>query len=770
MAAFVALLRQLKQDSGCTYRQLEARAAQRGDVLARSTIADTLRREALPRPETLVAFVRACAPRQDVQAWLEARARLAAGDPGPSTSADPGAATAQVVPRQLPAPPGLFTGRALELDHLDQMARRQSPNRTVVISAIGGAGGIGKTSLALHWAHTHLDAFPDGQLYADLRGFGPGPGPVPPDAALRGFLGALGIPPASVPRDLDAQAGLYRSLLASRRMLIMLDNARDTAQVLPLLPGSPSCTVLVTSRHQLRGLTVTHGARLLALDLLRDDDARDLLAEHLGQHRAAQQPHALATLVEYCGGLPLALAIVAARAASHPDHPLDALVLELRDATARLSALNAGELRADLRAVFSWSYRALRQPSAKLFDLLGLAPGADISLAAVASLAGAPVPRARELLLELEDTSLVRQHAPGQYRMHDLVRLYSVEQTQAAPSHEAALRRLVDFYLHTACAADRLLDPRRPPLALSKPAPGVTPQPLSDPAEAMAWFDLEHTRILDTQRLAMDRGWYAQVWQLARTLVTFHARRRRGRDQLTVWQLALAAVDREGSHAAAALAHRYLGQAHTAEGEHGEALRHLQLALVRAAEAADAGEQARTHYALTVAWERTGDHEQALVHANQALTLFRDLGDPVEQARAHNAVGWMCAQLRRYEQARSHCERALTLFRRNGHPDGEADTLHSLGLIAYRNGEYPDALRYYREALAMYHEVGNTRGEVDCLESLGQLHQALSRYAEAHEAWQQALDLLHTQHRTKEALLLSERMQSLRLSGRERAG
>ncbi|MGH3994541.1 MAG: BTAD domain-containing putative transcriptional regulator, partial [Pseudonocardiaceae bacterium] len=257
--------------------------------------------------------------------------------------------TPQLVPRQMPLPPRLFTGRTDELARLG----KDLDDSTMVISAICGTGGIGKTWLALQWAHQHHDRFPDGQLYVNLRGFDPSGRPMPPATAIRTFLTALGVESTAIPTDPEAQPGLYRSLVAGKRMLIVLDNAVDTAQVAPLLPGSPGCTVLVTSRRQLTGLAASHGARLLTLDVLSEPESRDLLALHLGGDRLADEPDAVAELLDYCAGLPLALSIVAARAANRPDFPLAALADELRDHTRRLDALDAGEADASLRAVLS---------------------------------------------------------------------------------------------------------------------------------------------------------------------------------------------------------------------------------------------------------------------------------------------------------------------------------------------------------------------------------------------------------------------------------
>jgi hypothetical protein len=336
-------------------------------------------------------------------------------------------AAAVPVPSQLPAPPRSFTGRVCELAALSGATTTAADRRGAVVNAIGGTGGIGKTWLAVRWAHDNLEWFPDGQLYVNLRGFDPSGEPMPPGVALNGFLDALGVSPASIPADLDAKAGLYRGLVANRRMLILLDNARDTAQVAPLLPGSPTCRVLVTSRGQLGGAVTGHGARPLVLDMLTRSEAGRLLAHRLGHVRVAAEPAAVRALVDHCAGLPLALGIVAARAATHPDCPLAVLAGELREESARLDALDAGGLTANLRAVFAASYRSLPAAAAEVFRLLGLVPDPDLSLPAAASLTGLPTGQARGLLGELTGAHLLQEHVAGRYRMHDLVRLYAAQ-------------------------------------------------------------------------------------------------------------------------------------------------------------------------------------------------------------------------------------------------------------------------------------------------------------------------------------------------------
>ena len=303
---------------------------------------------------------------------------------------------AQPVPAHLPADIAAFTGRRDQLDRLGVLAEAlDGPTTTVVISSIAGTAGIGKTALAVHWAHQVRTMFPDGQLYVNLRGYDPSGSTMDPSDAVREFLGALGVSAQRVPATLAARSGLYRSILADKRVLIVLDNARDSEQVRPLLPASPGSLVLVTSRNSLSGLIVAQAAYSLVLDTMTDAEARDLLVRRLGPQRVSSEPEALSHLIALTAGLPLALAVVAARAAISPTLRLDAIVDQLQDAGTRLDALSADETTTDIRAVFSWSYRTLRPSSARLFRLLGLHPGPDISTAAVASLSGVPVAEIR---------------------------------------------------------------------------------------------------------------------------------------------------------------------------------------------------------------------------------------------------------------------------------------------------------------------------------------------------------------------------------------
>jgi tetratricopeptide (TPR) repeat protein len=669
------------------------------------------------------------------------------------------------VPRQLPPAPLRFVGRLPELTQLtaalDIVAEAGT---TVVISALAGAGGIGKTALAVHWADASQHRFPDGQLFVDLQGFSPAGAPLEPAVAVRGFLDAFGVAPDRIPADLHAQVGLYRSLVHGKRMLILLDNAASVEQVTPLLPGTPTCTVIATSRHRLAGLTTAYGARLLDLDVLPAADAQALLTRHLGLGRLAAEPDAVADLLAICAGLPLAVRIVAARAEHHPTFPLAVLAEELQDAAARLDGLDAGDLWVNLRAVLSWSVRALSPRAASLFGLLGIAPGPDSSLPAAASLAALPTEQARVMLRELENASLVQQHVPGRYRMHDLIRLYATDTAHhdlAEDVREAALQRLLDFYAHTAHTADRLLDPHSPPLQLDPPAPGVHPQPLPDAPAAMAWFTAEHPVLLAAQHTAACHACHATVWQLSRFLHIFHSRRGHLHDRLATWRAALDAAAHLPDPTPRIHAHRRLGDAYAALGRHEEGIAHLHQALALAEEHHNPDQQARTHHVLAWASEQRGDDRQALEHATRARDLFRALDQPVGEAETLNAMGWYAARLGDYDTARIHCQAALIQNRHHHNPNGEADTLDSLGYIAYHTGHHQQAIGYHQQALTLFRALGNTYDSADILDHLGHPLETLGEHEQARVVWREALELYQEQGRNDDAARVQRQIDDL---------
>ncbi|MGH3620632.1 MAG: ATP-binding protein [Sciscionella sp.] len=669
------------------------------------------------------------------------------------------------VPRQLPPSPRWFTGRAAELAALsaalDEVAGQ---NNTVVISALGGTGGIGKTWLALRWAHEHLTEFPDGQLFVDLHGYAPTGGPVAPARAVRGFLDALGVDSGRIPVELDAQVALFRSLVAGRRLLIVLDNARDTSQVISLLPGSPSCTVLVTSRDRLAGLVTGHGARPLPVDVLSEPESRALLLARLGAARLAAEPDAVGEVLACCAGFPLALSVVAARAQTHPELALAVVAAELRETATRLGALDEGDPAASVPAVLSWSTRALTPEQGRVFGLLGIAPGPDISLPAAASLTALPTAEVGVLLRGLERVSLVQQGPAGRWWMHDLVRLHATDHAHhTQPEHErnAALRRLAEFYTHTAHTGDRLLSPHREPLEFDPPVAGCYPRSLDDAAAGLGWFDAEHPCLLATQRLAAARGWHATVWRLAWTLTSYHHRRGRLHDNVAAWQAGLAAAPHLPEPTMRIQAYRLLGDAYARVGRHEEAMEHLQHALTLAKYTGELTQQAHTHHILGWAWERRGQDQRALEHTTHALHLFQILNEPVREARALNAMGWCEARLGRYAQGRAHCEAALTLHRRHHDRGGEAATLDSLGYLAHHTGEHTQARDYYQHALTLYRDLSHTYDEADTLDGLGHTHAALGDHQHARAVWQQALQLYQAQYRSHDADRVQHQLDTL---------
>ncbi|NUT52880.1 MAG: tetratricopeptide repeat protein, partial [Saccharothrix sp.] len=635
-------------------------------------------------------------PGQALQALHQ---RILTADPALTAPASGGRATATattgpVVPRQLPAAPRSFTGRVDDLAALDTALDDQG---TVVISVIGGPGGIGKTWLALTWAHRHLERFPDGQLFVDLRGFSPDSEPMDPAAAVRGFLDALGVDPTRVPTDPHAQSARYRDLLAGKRMLIMLDNAATADQVVPLLPSSPTCTVLITSRHRLPALIARHGAQPLSLDVLPDAESHALLTATLGADRGTTDERATDALIALCGGFPLALGLIAARVQPHLS--LDDAVAELRGLG--LDALDSEDPAASLPAVLSWSLRRLTRRQRTVFALLGVAPGSDIGLPAAANLTNLSAPETHAVLRALVDASLIDVRPGVRYAMHDLVRSYAANLAHdlPEPDRNAALERVMDFHLHTAHAADRLLDPHSTLVRLDPPAPGVDPHPLPDAAAATAWLDTEHATLLATQRAAGTLGRHHVVWHLAWSLDGFHRLRGLRLDGLASWRAALDATAHLSDAATHIRTHRLLGNACSRLGLHEEATGHLDRALALAVRHRDHTEQAFTHQQLALAWERRGDDERALDHARNALDLHRTLDQPTWEASALNAVGWYAARLGDFDTARDHCRAALVLHRRNHHSAGEANTLDSLGFIAHRTGDHLQAIDYYHQAL-----------------------------------------------------------------------
>jgi DNA-binding SARP family transcriptional activator/tetratricopeptide (TPR) repeat protein len=664
---------------------------------------------------------------------------------GNARRADAGNTAAPVVPRQLPAAPAHFAGRQRELRSLTWWLDAGTAAGQAVILAVGGTAGVGKTALALHWAHQVQHRFPDGQLYVNLRGFDASSAPVAPADAISLLLESLDMPAGRVSPRLDARAGLYRSLLAGRRMLIVLDNARDEAQVRPLLPGSPTCVVLVTGRSQLAGLVAAEGARPLTLGVLSETEARQLLASHLGTERVAAEATEVAALTALCARLPLALAITAARAALRPGFPLASLTAGLRDVRQRLDWLDAGDQAADVRAVFSWSYRLLGEPAARMFRLLGAHPGPDISAAAAASLAAVSRQTAAAALSELIRANLLQEQAPGRFALHDLLHAYAADLGDEQERH-SALGRVLDHYLHAARAAVPLAYPGAYQITARPPGPGEPPDRFCGPEQARAWLQAEYRVLLAATAAAADSGFDTHAWQLPAVLREHFDRRGYYPDWADCQRLALAAADRLGDHAAQALAHHLFGMALIQLRRPDDAHSHLQEALTLYRRLGDHAGQACCHLNIARIFESREDHSQALSHARQSLRLYRAAGDLTGQARALNGVGWGNAQLGNYRQALSYCGKALELHRTSGNRLGEAVTLDSLAYCCHQAGRYSQAVAYYQQALSAYADVSDRYLRAQTLIRLGETHQANGHPEATPDAWQQALAILDDLH------------------------
>jgi DNA-binding SARP family transcriptional activator/tetratricopeptide (TPR) repeat protein len=673
----------------------------------------------------------------------------------PPVAAQPPVHVQPPVPAQLPLAVPVLAGRGAELDHLDAIARgaaqagRAGPG-AVAVSVISGTAGVGKTALAVHWAHRVAAEFPDGQLYMNLRGFDSGGPAVDPGDVVRGFLDSLGVSAERIPEDLAAQAGLYRSLLAGQRVLVVLDNARDAEQVRPLLPGSAGCLVVVTSRSQLTSLVATEGAWPLNLDLLTSDGARDLLSRRLGADRVAGEPEAADDIIAGCARLPLALAIAAARAAARPAFPLATFAAELHEATCVLDPLDGGDPATDVRAVFFWSYRALSTSPARLFRLLGLHPGPDITPLAAASLAGIPPDQARALLAELTRAHLLAEHLPGRYALHDLLRAYAAELAHTHDSRQArdsAAHRVLDHYLHTAHEAALLLQHCRAPIALAAPQPGVSTPGLATAQDALCWLTTECATLLAAIRFAAGAGFDTHPWQLAWSLTTFLHRQGRWNDQAAAWRVALDAVRRTGDAAGEAHALHGLADSCFKSGRYDQAYPLLWQALQKLeAAGGHLGKRAAIHTGLACLAERRLRAAESLRHNLRARDLYRAAGDRAGQALTLNNIGYSHALLGDYQQALIHCEQALAASRDLAEHPWESATLDSLGHIHHQLGNYQQAATCYERSALVSQETGDCIQEAQALNGLGDVHNSAGNIPAAHRTWAHALRIFEDLH------------------------
>ncbi|MER5220766.1 AfsR/SARP family transcriptional regulator [Streptomyces flaveus] len=634
--------------------------------------------------------------------------------------------TSRRVPAQLPADVPAFTGRATELAsltrYLTERGTSDGPAPTVVVSAVSGTAGVGKTALAVRWAHQVRDAFPDGQLYVNLRGYDT-ERPVEPVNALAGFLSALGVAGGEMPLELDDRAARYRTELSGRRLLVVLDNASSEAQVRPLLPGTPGCAVLVTSRDSLAGLVALHGARRLDLELLPLDDALALLRTLVGP-RIDAEPEAAAVLTDQCGRLPLALRIAAELAVSRPDSALSELATELADHQRRLEMLDAGgDPQAAVRAVFSWSYERLPETAVRAFRLLGLHPGPDFDTYAAAALTGETSEQARSALEVLTRAHLVQRTRSGRYAMHDLLRAYALWRSDAQDgkaAQRAALTSLYDYCLAASAVAMDTLYPaerhRRPKVA---PVEAVLPE-LNTPEKARTWLDGERHALVLVCGHAAGGSSPDHAVRLAATLYAYLDNGGYVGAALAVHTHALNAAKSVGDTAGEAGALAQLGIVYWQMGEYPVALDHLDRALALFREVGDRVGEARAVGNLGVVSQQMGRHEQAIRHHERALALFRDIGDRVGEANTLANLGAVMTSSGRHDAAVDRLQRGLAVFRELGHEGGEATALTNLGEAYAAQGRPGSSATHYRQALAIFRRIGERYGEVCALNGLAE--------------------------------------------------
>jgi DNA-binding SARP family transcriptional activator len=662
-----------------------------------------------------------------------------------------------------------FTGRQEEMRQLLAAIADGGPETTaVVVEAIDGMAGVGKTTIAVHCAHQLTDRYPDGQLFIDLHGNSADQARTDPLAALGTLLRALNVDSERIPADLDGRAALWRAELADRRVLLVLDDAADTAQVRHLLPGAPGCLALITSRRQLFDL---EAARALSLDVLPHRDAVAMFTGIVGERRTAAEADAVDEVVRLCGHLPLALRIAAARLRTRPAWTVRYLAVRLTQGRARLAELSAGDR--NVATAFAVSYQNLTPEQQRMFRLLGLHPGPDFDAHVAAALAGIGPDRADELLESLVDVHLLDQPTSRRYRFHELVGHHArgiVHDEESEASRQESVLRLLDYYLHTAYLADRAMYPHRPPIALDPSVAGCDPRPLADEPAVFAWFDAEFVGLLGAQRLAVEHGHRIHVWQLAWAMTGYCSRRGYFQQYRALWTAGLAAADQLGDPVAQANAHRFLAHAFVMLRNLDAALPHARQALALTERIGDLPNQGHIRYTLAMLAARQGDDKQALDHAVAALDLFQTLDNEVWLADALNTAGWYHACLDHHAEARDRCEQALALYRKHGDRDGEASTLDSLGYITLRAGEPARAIDYYGDALALRRDLGQTYDQADNLVMLGDAYAALGDRENADTALREALDLYRTQRRTAEADRIERKLTAGLASGERSDG
>jgi tetratricopeptide (TPR) repeat protein len=599
---------------------------------------------------------------------------------------------------------------------------------------------VGKTTLAVHWAHRVADRFPDGLLHIDLRGFHPSVAPVAPGDAIRDFLIALDVPPDRIPSSPQALAALYRTTLAGRRILVLLDNAHDADQVRPLIPGTAGPLVVVTSRDRLTSL-LAGGARHISVDLLSTEDAIGLLAARVGHRRVADEPAAAYRIIDRCARLPLAISLAAARLATHPTFGLASLAEDLEHTHHGLDVLVGGDATTDVRAVFASSYHHLDEPQARLFRMLGLHPGPDIAAMAAAALMDVPLNHARTTLAALARTSLITEHMPGRFLMHELLHRYAGElahTTDCGDERQRALKRLADHYVAAAHRAADLVESHRAPCH-RRVERSAEANSLTSPVQALRWYDAERPVLLAVARQGIldDR-----IVELGCALAELFDARGHWHDWAAIAELGLAVAVRRDDRAAQACLHRGRARAAVWLSDPETAHHHLREAIERYEGMGDL--IGLGHATRTLSWflGRQGRRRAAAHHARRAVDLHRLAGDRAGQGLDLNSLGWQHAHLGDYDLAVRYCTESVRLLDEAGDRRGMGHALDSLGYAQHLRGDRAGALENYRRAIRLFRETGDRYNEADTLIRIGDTHRDAGEVAQAHSAWRRAEELL----------------------------
>ncbi|TQM81863.1 NB-ARC domain-containing protein [Saccharothrix saharensis] len=649
--------------------------------------------------------------------------------------------------RQLPMAPAKFVNREAQLASLDAlMAGRPAEGvGTVVLTAVAGAPGIGKTSLALHWAHRVRDRFPDGDLYLNLRGYGAGP----PLTALQGvefFLHALGVPAERVPADLESAAALYRSLLDGKRVLILIDNAVSAAQARPLLPASPTCMTVITSRSRLSSLIAVEGAEPVVLDVLTPAESLEMLRRLVDARRVDAEPEAAGRIARWCSHLPLALRIVAERLIEQEYLSLADLADELADEYRRLDALASDDEPADVRTVFSWSYHRLPPDAARLFRLLGLHAGADFGTAVAAALTGSDPTPVRRLLGLLTTANLLQQTATDRWRLHDLLRTYAADRAvvdETGAERRRAVRRSLRWYLLSSANARRAFLPDLVlDVAAADPADEVTPLVFADADAALRWFEAERFNLLDALDQASALGHHDIAATMPKAMAGFFEVRAHWSDYRNVYATGLRSAKEIGSAPWTVANLVGLGDAHHILGESDQALAHYREAAALAGRIGNSRAEGFAMRGIGLVQEKVGRFEVAAEHYRRALVTLRRAGARRGEGMCLLSLGDCHRAMARFGEAIDYGRQASAVFRETEDRLSVGLALNSLGLSHLGAGEYPQALACHREALSVFRRFDHPHKEGLSLLNLGDVLAALGDAADARRQWSEALVVL----------------------------